>query len=212
MKGCMKFGCVGFIVIIFISIVASLFSDDEPSNSNSFSSAYSSTYKEEPKLTPEQIREKARQDSIREANASYWRYGEDKDEMTDKITYLAKIESDNRVQFDFPYDGGSTLELVIRRKKGVSKDVYIKISKGQFNSIYSVGGYVTVRFDDKPAKKYSISESLTHDSDVRFLSNESQFIKELGTAKVLKIQADFFQEGSRTFTFKVQNFKAENFK
>ena len=208
-EGCMKFGCVGFLVLIFISFVASLFSDDEPSNSNSYSSAYSSSYKE-PELTPEQRLEQARQDSIREANASYWHYSQSTDEMTDKKTYFAWIESEDKAYFDYPYEGGSTLTLTLRQHPQWGKNVYIEISKGQFNSTYG-GETIKVRFDDKPAKTFSLNDPADHDHTLRFVSGYSTFLSELKKAKVMKIQASFFEGGSRIFTFKVQNFDEDRY-
>lgn len=210
MKGCMKFGCVGFIVIIFISIVASLFSDDDTPKKESYSSAYNTTGTLNAGLSPEQIREKERQDSIREANASYWHYRTKEDEMTSKKTYFAWIESENQAYFDFPYEGGSTLTLTLRQHPQWGKNVYIEISKGQFVSTYG-GETIKVRFDDKPAKTFTLSEPADYDHTFRFVSGYSTFLSELKTAKVMKIQASFFEGGTRIFTFKVQNFNEDRY-
>ena len=45
---------------------------------------------------------------------SKWEYSESVDEMTDKKSYLAYIVSENEVDFEFPYNGGSNLLLYLR--------------------------------------------------------------------------------------------------
>ena len=119
--------------------------------------------------------------------------------MSEKTTFFATLTSDNEVNFDFPYDGGSSLSITVRQDPKYGKDVYFKISKGQFSNSYN--GSVSVKFDNGSIEKYNCSGSSDADTGILFLNgNVSSFIKKLKTAKQIKVQASFFQEGDRTFT------------
>lgn len=63
-----------------------------------------------------------------------WVYTSEKDEMTDKVSTYATLKSENIVDFDFPYNGGSYMTLSVRKSPKYGTDVYIHISKGQFIS------------------------------------------------------------------------------
>ena len=129
-----------------------------------------------------------------------WEYNESVDEMSEKTTFFATLTSDNEVNFDFPYDGGSSLSITVRQDPKYGKDVYFRISKGQFSNSYN--GSVSVKFGNGSIEKYNCSGSSDADTGILFLNgNVSSFIKKLKTAKQIKVQASFFQEGDRTFTF-----------
>lgn len=134
----------------------------------------------------------------------HWQISKWTDEMTDKETKVASIVSSNKVNFDFPYEGGSTLKMSIREKNNTI-DVYFRISKGQFVcSEYSGTDNITIRFDDEPAKKYKASESSTNDSEIIFIARTADakaILNKCKTAKTIKVQTNFYSEGSRVFTF-----------
>src|SRR5690606_3412086 len=67
-----------------------------------------------------------------------WSYRETEDKMTSKTTYMAHVSAKDMLQFDFPYQGGSLAMLTIRDKGGAT-DVFVSISKGQFNSTFQGG-------------------------------------------------------------------------
>lgn len=142
-------------------------------------------------------------------STSPWSYFTDTDEMTDAETYYATVESENEVEFEFPYNGGSTLGLTLRKSPKFGTDVYIKISKGQFMSSIS-GVPVSLRIDSEKAFKTTANGASDGSSDVLFLSNAKSLIKKLKTAKTLKVEVEFFQEGYRTFTFNVEGLEWEH--
>ena len=92
------------------------------------------------------------------------------------------------------------MSITVRQDPKYGKDVYFRISKGQFSNSYN--GSVSVKFDNGSIEKYNCSGSSDADTGILFLNgNVSSFIKKLKTAKQIKVQASFFQEGDRTFTF-----------
>ena len=140
---------------------------------------------------------------------SDWKYSEETDEMTDKIAYFATVQSENEVEFDFPYQGGSTLSFTLRDSPEFGKDAYIRISKGQFNVQYN-GTKIKIRFDDKEPITVTANEASDGSMDILFLRNYAKLVNALKEAKTMKINVEFFNEGIRTFTFDVANLKWEH--
>jgi hypothetical protein len=129
-----------------------------------------------------------------------WTYYEKEDKMTSSKTHFAEIEANEVLRFGFPYDGGSIATLTLRTKNKSNKDIYLRVSKGQFKSD-SDGGSVKIRFDDNTAKNYSYSESSDGSSDIIFLNNVNSITEKLKKSKVVLIQVEFYQEGLRTIEF-----------
>ena len=133
-----------------------------------------------------------------------WEYESEDDEMTKSESYFATISSDNGEVFEFPYDeeGGSHLIVTVRQTKKYGTDIALRISNGQFLTDIE-GQYVSVKFDDNVAKKYKAYNADDGSSDVIFINNAKDFIANAKTAKTIKIETQFFQEGNRIFTFTV---------
>ena len=126
------------------------------------------------------------------------------DEMNDSKSKFASITSDNTVDFDFPYQGGSYLKITVRYTKKWGTDVYISISQGQFIcNEYEGTDYVRVRFDSGKPMKFSTNEPSDGSSDMLFLSNTKKFISLAKKAKRIRIEAPFYQAGNQVFTFTV---------
>lgn len=141
-------------------------------------------------------------DSLDSEAKNGWSYENEVDEMDGSTTKRAIIESSNEVEFDFPYQGGSTLGICVRKTKKYGNEVLISISNGQFLcNDYNGTNYVTVRFDNNAPVKFLTTEPADYSSDVLFLENSKKFIKLAKNAKTIKIEAPFFNEGSYVFTF-----------
>ena len=138
-----------------------------------------------------------------------WTYSEKEDKMTSSQTHYAEIEANEVLRFGFPYDGGSTATLTLRTKNKSNKDIYLRISKGQFKSD-SGGGSVKIRFDDNTAKNYSYSEASDGSSDIIFLNNVNSITEKLKKSKVVLIQVEFYQEGLRTIEFYTEGLNWEH--
>ena len=119
----MKKGClitIGVLFFIFvIAIIGAALSPDEGNDSSSTEQK-------------EQIGNVEKKDA-----ETKWTYSENIDEMTEKKTFFASLTSDNKVDFDFPYEGGSSLSINVRQSPKYGKDVYFTISKGQFTDIFN---------------------------------------------------------------------------
>lgn len=189
----MKKGClIAIVIIIGLALIGAIFggSDEEVQTTTKTETV---NEQQEPKETTE--KEVKRQ-------KTKWVYQEETDEMTDSKTKYASIVSDNEVDFDFPYQGGSKLTLVIRQSKKYGTDAYIKIDPGQFiNNEYSGDNKVNVRFDENSPVKYTMADPTDISQDVLFFRDAKGFIKKCKEAKTIRIEPQFFQEGRRVFTF-----------
>lgn len=185
----MKKGCLIAVGVFFlIGVLGALFSPDEQKDS-------STTEKKEQTVTEKESL------STEVEEKTKWKYIESEDEMTEKKSYFASITSDNEVDFDFPYQGGSSLSITVRKSPKYGKDVYFKISKGQFNESIS-GCNISVKFDNGKIETYRCVGADDASTGILFLDGKKDtFISKLKSAKEIKIQATFFQEGDRTFTF-----------
>lgn len=133
-----------------------------------------------------------------------WMYNEQSDPMSEKMIYFAKCRSNNSINFDFPYDGGSYLDITIRKMNGVN-EVILSITKGQFMSPYN--STVKMKFDDGPVKSYSFNDAADGSSDYIFLNGAKGIIQNLKKAKRIKVEPDFYQEGQTVFNFDVEGLK-----
>lgn len=140
------------------------------------------------------------------ANSSQktWKISTSKDEMRGSTDTFASIESDNEVEFEFPYHGGSTLSIVVRESQKFGTDVYLLISDGQFiGNAFDGSNYVTIKFEDGPLQKYYFDDAADGSTNVIFLRKEKELIAKFKTAKKIMIEAPFFDSGSKQFTFTV---------
>jgi hypothetical protein len=129
---------------------------------------------------------------------SKWDYHVTTNEMSDAVWVRASINSENTVNFQFPYEGGSRLSFNLLHLSKNLDTAYICIDNGQF-----VPDSVIIRFDDAPAIILQSSPPSDGSTDQLSLSDFERHIPELRNASVMKIQPTFYSEGSRIFTFDV---------
>lgn len=122
-------------------------------------------------------------------------------------TKYASIESTNSVQFAFPYNGGSKLNLLIRKSQKSGSNVLLQINKGAF--ICFIECTVHVKFDNRKVERFGAASAADGSPNVIFVQAYSKFVGSLRKAKKLIIEADFYNEGSRQFEFDVEGLKWE---
>ena len=188
--GCGTQVLIGLLALLVLGVIVHIFKGGLSSNFNSVDSVATG------------VAEVKNSDEAKVVKT--WRYDEEQDEMTDAMAYWAGLTSDNTEYFDFPYDGGSQLNLWVRKHPKYGTDVIIKITKGQLLcNEYNGTNHVTVRFDDSPAKKYNTVEPTDISSDQLFLLGAKDFISRAKKAKTIKIEIPVFEEGDRVFKFTV---------
>lgn len=133
-----------------------------------------------------------------------WSTATETDEMRGTTDIWTYIISDNEVNFDFPYNGGSRLRIDVRYMKKYGTDVMLTISKGQFSgSEYNGTNYVTFKFDDGDLKKYYFNTASDGSADCIFLQKKTELISKLKKAKTIMIEAPFYDSGNKVFKFNV---------
>ena len=127
-----------------------------------------------------------------------WRYSQDTDQMTGKVTQWACLDSKDQLQFAFPYQGG-TRGTICLRKRGES-DAYFKIDKGQ--SVCGAEG-CEVLLKVNGGKPFAVRCSESNDGDSRFLFFDSyKLISALAKkTRQIKIEVLYYQEGQQVLTF-----------
>lgn len=139
-----------------------------------------------------------------------WRYHESKDTMRDEKSTFARLTSENTVNFGFPYNGGSQLEIILRKNNGRLDAVMFSISIGQFTCPVS-GCKGAVRFDKNQKKgkveSLSLAEPANYAPDLLFASNENWFVGKIRVADDIIVELPFYQYGNVQFEFNVRNLK-----
>jgi len=139
-----------------------------------------------------------------------WGYNTSTDSMTGKAVHNAWAESQNTVDFSFPYAGAQHATLMLRTHPRYGSDVIFSIERGQFGCGID-GCPILVRFDDGPAERYTGHEPEDHSTTMVFLSPSGRFNAHLRKAKVVRVESAFYQEGRQVFIFDVAGFDDEKF-
>ncbi len=133
-----------------------------------------------------------------------WKYSTVLDEFTDKPQSFAKLFSTNELEFDFPYNGGSQFQLIVRNlNEGDGEEVLIGTTKGQFQTYDET---IKVRFDDGDPVTYSISGSADGSSEIIFINKSSSFINNLKNSSTIKVEAPFYDAGRQVIHFNTDDY------
>lgn len=130
-----------------------------------------------------------------------WSYQKDIDAMTSKSATYATLQSSNSLNLDFPYKGQNNGYLTVRQHPKYGLDVIFRVDKGQLLCSAYNGCVVTVRFDDKPAMRFSGTGPADHSSDTIFLSGAQSFIAEAKKAKKILVQSNIYHNGAPVLAF-----------
>jgi hypothetical protein len=135
-----------------------------------------------------------------------WVYSEDIDKMEGTKQYFGIISSKNKIDFQFPYDGGSSFEITIRNL-GKENEVLLSVSKGLFMISYDSSESIKVKFDDNESEYYTYNSPTDGSSDVIFIDNSKRFLKKLKSSKKVLIETTFYNEGNKVIEFDVEGLK-----
>lgn len=138
------------------------------------------------------------------AHANAWSYRTSEEPMSGKKSFYASQQSQNVIEFNWPYQGPQKATILLRKHPRYGQDVIIFIERGQF--MCSAGGShcdVVAKFDG--AAPITLETSLPDDFDSTkvFVRGDARFIRLLKKSKRLLIEASFFKEGTRVFEFNV---------
>lgn len=133
-----------------------------------------------------------------------WDYTETVDQMRNSTTYLASSVSSNSVDLGFPYSGGTKLSIAIRHTPSEGNEVMIITDNGQLWCEYQ-NCNMSVKFDNNPIEKYSLSDAAAGASETKFVTKSSDFINKLKQSDKAVIEIGFYDNGKQQFTFDVSD-------
>ena len=134
-----------------------------------------------------------------------WKYKSYEDKMRRSITQIAEIKSTNKANLDFPYKGGSTLELNLRKRESEEDDVFVSIDRGQI-PCFNICRVFT-KFDNDEVVEWGGSGAESGRSDLIFIGKSQEFIERLKSAKKLIIEIQIYNHGRFQFNFNVSGLK-----
>jgi hypothetical protein len=138
-----------------------------------------------------------------------WRYGVVPDPIRGKLGTMACVDSTDEVRLDWPYKA-QNIELCVRRSARYGLDVFIRMPQGGQYICRAYGGCaVQVRFDDGKPIRFAAAGADDSSSDVLFLQRAESFLSQVKTAKVTRIEAQYFEAGNQVSTFPTDRFHAE---
>jgi len=127
-----------------------------------------------------------------------WSYGSYTNSMTGQTESYAIVRSLNKVNFSFPYDGGSTFTLEV-----FDKQIQLIASKGQF--LYD--GSLLLKFDDSKLMVRPYFLPSDGSANEVIIIGVHRIIKEMRNHTILRIEAPFYQEGRKIIEFNISNYK-----
>jgi hypothetical protein len=90
--------------------------------------------------------------------SAQWRYSQDEDQMTSKMTSYAQAESSNSLELDFPYKGRNRGTLWVRQSQRRGTNAAIAIEQGQIICGFGEGECMSiVRFDEGPPQRFAMA-------------------------------------------------------
>ena len=131
--------------------------------------------------------------------------------MTGKASRWAVVQSENTVDFSFPYNGPQHASLTIRNHPSYGRDVILQIQEGQILCPSYDDCTVRVRFDDGAAESWTAAGAADHSSTSVFIRSGARFLQRMRAAKVVRIQIPVYQEGNPAFEFRVGGYDHERY-
>lgn len=134
-----------------------------------------------------------------------WNYYDTEDEMTGEKRYFGECKSTNTIDFEFPYNGGSTMTIVVRNMNK-KNELIVMIDNGQFMSNIGDDEYLRIKFDDEQPMNVSYAGPADHSTEYIFPNNAAKLISKLKTAKKVMLEAPFYNSGRQIGQFNVEGF------
>lgn len=145
------------------------------------------------------------------ADAAKWTYSSPTDPMASRPSRNATIDSENAVEFSFPYEGPQHATLMLRNHPSYGRDVILYIREGQILCSSFAVCTIRVRFDDGPAERWTGVGPADNSSTTVFIRNYSRFLQRMRNARVVRIQIPVYQQGEPVFEFRVGGFDNDRY-
>lgn len=137
--------------------------------------------------------------------SAQWTYRTTEDKMRDTKAKFAELKSGNKAQLGFPYRGGSTLQLILRKDRDAETDVVFVLDRGQLPCHSNCK--IAAKFDDDEVSNWEGTGPASSSSDALFVDEAKDFLTRLKTAKKLVVEVLIYDHGRTQFTFTVRTLK-----
>jgi hypothetical protein len=114
----------------------------------------------------------------------------------------SSIDSLNKLNLRFPYSGGVTGTLTLRKSPKFGQDIFLSVDKGQFRCSFG-GCTVSIKFDEGKIEQFSAVGPSDGSTNFLFLQPYKRLVERLRKAKRVIIEVEFYQEGLRQLDFDV---------
>lgn len=130
--------------------------------------------------------------------AGRWRYEKTADRMGNPV-YKASLRASNVLQFAYPYAGGSTATLTVRRANNDTY-AYLEVSNGQFNRSFQPG-IARVRIDGQPPVTYALSAAANGRANIVFFDAAPTLIVRIKRARRVSMLVEFAAQKTQKIEF-----------
>lgn len=138
--------------------------------------------------------------------SAQWTYRTTNDQMREIKTKFAELNSSNRAQLGFPYQGGSVLQLIIRKRSNEQiSDVEFWINSGQIPCRAECN--IVTKFDDDEVKEWAATGSESGRNNLLFVDDATDFIERLKNAKKLIVEVQIYDYGRFQYSYNPKNLK-----
>lgn len=185
MKKFLKVIGIIFLVLIVLGIIGALLPDDESAETSSEQSGISASN-----------------------DKSKWKYSHSINEMDNVRTDFAELDAENKLEFEFPYNGGSTFTFVVRKTNG-KYTLLLIVDKGQFMSNVLGDERLRIKFDDGETFQWNYTDTNDGRSNIIFPTYTDEFLTALKKSKSMLIEAPFAFAGRQVVRFKTENLNAD---
>lgn len=134
-----------------------------------------------------------------------WVYAQHADEMGSGTIKIAAVQSLAEISFGFPYQGAQRGTLTLQDHPRRGESVSLSVPRGQF-LCYSPC-YISAQFNSGRIWQYETASPADGSSNTVFIVDYKDFRNELQKADRVRMEALFYQEGTRVFDFDVTNLR-----
>jgi hypothetical protein len=134
-----------------------------------------------------------------------WAYRTTEDKMRATKAKFAEVKSTNKAQLGFPYRGGSTLRLILRKSSDAETTVVFFLDRGQLPC--HTDCKIAAKFDDEEVKDWEGTGPALSSSDAVFVDDAADFLTRLKTSKKVVVEVLLYDHGPSQFTFNIRGLK-----
>lgn len=140
------------------------------------------------------------------ANETKWELSNSSSKMSNDSIISATIESDNEVEFDFPYEGKQRAKLSLWTTTNSNTDyLTFSIERGQIVCGFGKGCSVDIKVDDEDAVSVKGTPPSDGTSTYITVDLDAGLAAKLKRAKKILAQPTIFQNGYPVFEFDAKN-------